>query len=75
MTIWGTRLVNRENARALYIRLREKFDLGYEMQMNYDDLEEHCAKNKAKKIRECRRKQRIAGLRNLKNNAKTTPEL
>lgn len=75
MSIWGTRLVNRENARALYIRLREKFDQGYVMQMNYDDLEEHCKKNKVKKKREHTRKQYIAAMWNLKNNAKTTPEL
>lgn len=75
MSIWGTRLVNRENARALYIRLREKFDQGYVMQMNYDDLEEHCKKNKQKKKRELNRKQYLAAMRNLKNNAKISTEL
>lgn len=74
MTYWGTVIV-RKNARDVYRRLRAKFDAGIPMQLNYDDLEEYCAKNKSKRKREQTRKQYLAAMRNLKNNAKTTPEL
>lgn len=74
MTYWGTVIV-RKNAREVYKRLRAKFDAGIPMQLDYDELEEYCAKNKAKKRRECTRKQYLAAMRNLKNNAKTTTEL
>ncbi len=33
----------------LYARLREKFDAGVEMQLDYDELEKHCRENKRKR--------------------------
>ncbi len=53
----------------LYKRLREKFDAGVEMQLDYNELEKHCRENKrrrnsqrARRVEEAKRQAWYASL-------------